>query len=321
MSRLFPVVVKRITNVISGAGQVISVVVPGINLTNRISSTLATVIPGVSAQQGPTSVTPAPVVPGVAVSGVDRLTGLLATVVAGVGLTNRLGSTLATVIPGVVVQQGPSSVTPAPLVPGVAMSSVNSGGPNAGTYLARPGIAVTNVIAPAPTLAVPGVEIVQIKYDLTKRAGGNAQAAVGTAWTNPGNATGLNDGANATSVGSALGNTQGIELSYANSVGKAELTILSASLSVYYTVVDALGLCTRTLSYNIGAGLVMLSTGTGAVSVTPSVFTIPITTWTQFDAFQVRLITAYAAVSALSNATLDAAVLTVTATRTDTDTN
>lgn len=259
MARIFPTIIRRVVAAATGAGQVLSTVVPGIGLSNQISARAPDLGAGVGLSKGPTSLN-------------------------------------------------------VPVGTAVALSSINSGTASV-THV--PGVGLSNQVAPAPTLSVPAVEIVQVKYDLTKVAGGATQAAVGSVWTNPANALGLSDTVNATSVGSALATTRGIELNYADSVGKAELTILSASLRVFFAVTDALALCTRTLSYNIGAGLVTLETGTGTKAGPSTTYTIPITTWAQFDAFAFRMVTAYGAAAALSNATLDAAELTITATRTD----
>lgn len=172
----------------------------------------------------------------------------------------------------------------------------------------------------------PAAKITQITYSLVRRVGGNAQAAVGNAWTNPANAIngtdGLHNGSSATCAGSVGGNTFGIELDYLDHVNKSELTITDAKLHFYCSVTgDNTGLrSSMALSYNIGAGLVALETVNGNFNAltTPRTHTIPLTTWAQFNALKARVVETCAAVSNGVTASLDAIEIEITAVKTDT---
>lgn len=170
----------------------------------------------------------------------------------------------------------------------------------------------------------PACTITQVTYTLTRRAGGNAQAAVGTAWTNPPNAidnSGIHNAVFATCAGSMGGNTNGIALDFLNHVGKDELTITSATLFVYMKATDTGDLLLSTaIKYNIGAGLVTLETILGGFTsdVTPRSYSLPLLdTWTEYNALQAQVICTFAALSALANASLDAIEIEIVATLTE----
>lgn len=321
MPRILPIIRKVAGGGPPSAGFIASVVRAGVNLANRISLLGAEQRPTVAMDATRHTARAAPHIGGVAASPLGAVGSSAVDIRAAFDIDASLRSA------GNVVATGPAAmVTPSlravdPVAfahnPAVTTQPIVSG------LAARPGA------SPAPALSpvisefhkdnTPAGEIVQVKYDLTRRVGADTQAAVGTAWTNPGNATGANNGVSATSAGSATGNTQGVELSYADAVNKNDLTITEVRLFVYLDITDPAGLCTRTISYNIGGGLVTLETGTGAVDYlpTPKQFVLPITTWAQFNALVARVVTAYAALSALSNAALDAIEVQVLATRTE----
>jgi hypothetical protein len=167
---------------------------------------------------------------------------------------------------------------------------------------------------------------VQVVYTLTRLVGGNAQAAVGTAWTNPANAIGgvdgKHDGTVATCAGSLGGGTFGIELSYLDHTLKGELTITSATVRLYAEGVDVSGaLLSTAVSVDTGGGYALKETIAGAFSnlTTPRSYVLgaDLDTWTEYNALKVKVVCTFAALSALANASLDAIEIEVVASKTD----
>lgn len=187
-------------------------------------------------------------------------------------------------------------------------------------------VRLSTVIRSYLTPHTPAFNIVQVTYNLTKRAGADAVAetAVGgrTDWASDASATGIHNGGNATFAGNLLGARGGqLELSYPNSVGKSELTITSGKLYFYGSVSGTLlNNADVQLKYDVGAGFVTLETITGDAdfSATPKVHDISaaLNTWGKFDALRAAVSASSAAAETWS-ATLDAVEIEILANRTD----
>lgn len=328
--KLLTTLVKRI--IVSGGGNCFcaSVINAGLSFANRFTLVASTATPALAIDitrhefRGPTQA------PGID-TGLLGATGTAANEIhtPAVDIDASIRAVAATntqQLPALVVAQKDDIAWTTPTqAPAVDIDLIGATG-TAANQVHTPALDIDASLRDAPAAnvsQVPACNIVQITYDLTRVDGASATANFDTAWTNPGNAVGLNGvGGNATCVGSVLGNTNGIELSYLNHVLKGELTIISATLNVYMNVVDATGLlCDTNLSYNIGAGFVALEpTIQGAFTnlITPRSYSLPLlSTWDEYDALQFRAQCIFAAVSALSNAALDAVTITIVATLTE----
>lgn len=250
---------------------------------------------------------------------------------------------IASVVKPGISQTTVVSTTPSEIKPGIAMDASRVGAQvaeNVGVATSLLG-AVGDVAKPAMNAAIqqttvadlarpqetPAFEIVQIKYDLNRRVGGNSvtETAVGgrTDWINDANMPGLHNGAVASITGNATGARGGqLELSYADSVNKGDLTITSAKLHFYVSLTgSALNNADFRLKYDIGAGFVTLETITGNIDnmTTPRTYDLTgiLTTWTQYDSLRAACY-ADAAIAELWTANVDAVEVEIVATRTDT---
>lgn len=163
-------------------------------------------------------------------------TNTLTDVTPGIELTQRFDfSNDEAVEPGISVSQGPitAQITQAP---GVELTHSASG---EAQVTQQAGIQLESRFAVGnDTPTVPAVELVQVTYELTKRAGatGVTQGAVGGRmdWASTANAVGTENGTMATFAGSALGARGGfLTFSYAASTGKTDLTITLVQLLFY----------------------------------------------------------------------------------------
>lgn len=207
--------------------------------------------------------------------------------------------------------------------PGLSVSLLGATGAASATQ--TPALAQSTVIQDHKTSQTPAMDLVQVTYGLTRRVGSNAAANLGPDnVTNPNNANGIHDGTNATTAGNLTAARDfNLELSYANAVGKSELAITAASLSLYMSVSgDATGLqSTVTVSYDIGAGYVVLETITGNFTniSTPRIYSLTgiLDTWTEHDALKVKVRHQTIIAATLVAGTLDAVELEVSASKTD----
>lgn len=228
--------------------------------------------------------------------------------------------------PAVVVEQSLRDVaaTSTQQNPAVATTLIGATG-TAVNQDAKPAIATTAVITDFKITDVPALEMVQVKYDLIRHVGANAAANLGPQnWTNPNNATGLKDGSNATSAGNLTAAQDfNLELNYANSVNKGDLVISAVRLDVYARVTgDATGLqSTVTISYDVGAGYVVLETILGNFDNLGTARSYDLTgildTWAKYDAFKVKVRHQTAIAATLVAGAVDAAEIDVTASKTD----
>lgn len=191
----------------------------------------------------------------------------------------------------------------------------------------NPGIDTSTRLALSGVEVQPAANIVQIRYDLTRRVGADVvtqEAHLGRSdWATITNAQGLNGvGGNATFAGSALGVRSGrLVGNYANVVNKAVLAITSVKLHFYVTVAGTLlDNAEVQLTRRISGSDVVLQTITGNSSSVPITHDITAAiggNWANIDSLEATVI-ASAALSELWTATVDAIELEIIAFTTDT---
>lgn len=312
--RLFPTIVRRVTTVVSGGA-----------VSNR-----ATVKPALALSTR-TTVNAARILPALAVA---VRTALRFPVKPALVVTQRAGGTpRVDTKPALAISQRPSTLR-LPIFAALAVSLRTalrvftkpallvtqraSGTPRVTT---KPALMVRNraTLAFAPTKEA--IDLVRIKYDLTQTKGANAQTGTGAAWTNPANATGKKNSVNATIAGSALAVDGTLTLSYADSVAKTALAIVSVTLKFYVSHTTTLAAASLILSWNKGGADTTLQTitvTTDALAAGLSFdITSSITSWADLDALVTKVRFNAAAASATSNAALDAVEAVVVATLTD----
>ena len=224
---------------------------------------------------------------------------------------------------GVAVAQGPLTARIAQ-TPGIAITENVTGTP---VVAQTPALVLTQRFAQSGIVQTPALEMVQVTYNLTKLTGGNAatQTAVGARsdWASIANATGSNNGTNATFAGDALGARSGrLDLAYANVTGKTDLTITLVQLLFYGSVAGTgLNNADVRLEYDLGGAVTTLETITGdaTFSATPKTHDITAAVgglWSNIDALNTH-VRAESALGELWTANLDAVMVRVLANVTD----
>lgn len=339
MARVFPTVVRRIIQAAAstGAGFIASQVQTGINLTTQLRLIGSSINAGIHTDAGRFSATVAEQAElGVQATLLGATGEVVSAQTPGVAMTAAPGDlgNLDTNTAGISTNPSLREATVSEHAkPGVSTSLLGAQGAVANPS-ASPGMSVTQSPSSHLSQQAPALEIVQIKYDLTRRVGadGASEYAVLTRqdFDTPANAVGINHATRCRCAGNALGaRSGGLQLTYADSVGKTDLTIISATLSFYTEVSSLLGVTTMRHEYRIGSSgaWTVLATRTASLATVsfqdpnPDVFDITAAiagSWANVDALQASVEAEVPSFAASNYVDVYAVVLTVTATATQT---
>ena len=185
--------------------------------------------------------------------------------------------------------------------------------------------------SPAHPDAAGGARVTRITYNLTHRRGSNAVTEVAmngrTDWANDGNAAGLNNATLATLTGLALNDAQGdLRLAYADMLNKASLTITLVELVAYWRMTGIPNTPTTArlrYSLNSGSTWTTLAERAAAFNVLSAGEKFNITAavggdWSKIDGLLVSSPSHIGLAQTGVEIAIDAVVLEVTASATDT---
>lgn len=249
-------------------------------------------------------------------------------------LRTILRFTGSTVNPAIHTEQSPTTFRGPTIAPAIA-TTLNGTSGTAAQVATNPAIATS----PSPSSALvteqdkPAIEVVQIKYDLTRCVGAATatEYAVNTRTdfddATVGNTTGVHNATLCQCSANALGDRSGgLRFQYADHVNKTDLTITSVKLYFYTNQPAATSGGTKRHQWRIGTGAwTVLATYTSSLTVGNNFLTTPaeydvtasITSWADLDALEAS-VEAVVPAPLGSLVTVDAVELEIIATATQT---
>jgi hypothetical protein len=306
MPKIFPIVVKKITNIIAGgAANVLAKIRSGISVRVVTRLLMGTVRAGTSIRTG-TKIIPGAVRAGTYVRAVFK--GFKVSVRSGTVVSTTMSGIIGFVRGGLKVGMAPSKSTIVQKLGTLIATFVHA---NPAKALIKAGTSVKNKSSCvlARPLFRPGTSVVKVWDNLISLLGAKTctEYAVGgrTDYSNPTNAVGKHDGTSASIAGNLLGaRSGGLEMAYEPLTGKGSMDILTVKLKWYWAISGLGPLDSHSFYYDIGSGKTLWKSVTsGSYLANPDILDLTgiVTSWTQINSIKTYV---ESSMQALSTATM-----------------